>query len=98
MNDQHNQACKATWGYLAPKENEQYEGEIIFAEGCYSDMVTISWKFKGLNDSPWFYECLHDFLLVCNTEAGHIYKFTGTFCNYKFEGELEELEYGNKKD
>ena len=93
LNDNYNQAIGATWGHLAPEENKQYRGEIIFAHNCYGDTFAIDWKFEDLNSSPWFYDCLQEFMYQCDTEGGKVYRFTGTFCNYKFKGELEKLKW-----
>ena len=95
--DQKIATMNDTWGHLAPKENQLYMGEVLFAHNCYNEKFVIDWKFKDLNSSPWFYDCLNDFIYECKTIHGRIYKFTGAFCNYKFEGELEELEYENIK-
>lgn len=83
---------EATWGHLAPKEDKEYSGYLLFAHNCYGDRFVIDWKFDVLESSPWFYDCLQEFMLNFDTEDGKIYKFTGTFCNYKFKGDMEEIK------
>ncbi len=86
-----------TWGHLAPTKNTTYKGEIVFAESIYGDMGVLkcdfkSFKGKVLDDSPWFYECLYDFLwAIEDRKEGVVYKWTGKFKNYEFTGRLEAM-------
>jgi len=68
-----------TWGHLAAKPDQKYQGTILFARGAYDDLVPISVEFEDLPDSPWFYEALWDFLIAQETECGSIYRFEGFY-------------------
>lgn len=54
---------------------------------------------NGLDSSPWFYDTLGDFLQsFCRDgstpgqcEEGGVYRWSGSFRNYKFSGELKRL-------
>lgn len=90
----------ATWGHLAPRRHVKYRGHIVFAVGCYDDLnhVVIDCEFKdrkgkALDDSPWFYEHLHDFVGSDQNRgtAGNVYRFDGAFCNYVFTGTIVRL-------
>ncbi len=82
---------ESTWGHLAPKKNKIYNGYIVFCVSVYGDIVPINNKFKGLPDSPWFYETLQDFVCENSKKKGVVYRFDGTFCNYKFSGMIREI-------
>jgi hypothetical protein len=49
----------------------------------------------ALDDSPWLGRDLDEFVHKCSTEAGKIYRFTGTFTSNDersvFAGELTEM-------
>jgi hypothetical protein len=82
---------ESTWGHLAPKKNRSYEGFIIYsiaADGLY---CLIDYDFKKLDDSPWFYDALQDFIGDNAKARGKVYRFDGTFCNYVFEGTIREI-------
>ena len=87
-----------TWGHLAPERNRRYPGRVVFAVGCYDSCnpVILASHFAGLDDSPWLYEHLTDFVqgLVSDNRderAGHVYEWTGTVRNYKFSGKVKLL-------
>jgi hypothetical protein len=84
-----------TWGHLAPRRNETYRGHIIFAVGCFGDdrlnPTALACEFGELDSSPWFYDALQGFLQDQQTEEGHVYRFDGTFRNYKFTGKIRRL-------
>ena len=97
------QVMQSTWGHLAPEKNKTYRGFIIFAIGYYDDLnpMPLNVRFKGLNDSPWFYEALTEFIgkPQWNTsrkkfKSGGVYRFDGTFNNYKFRGRIWRVKLG----
>jgi hypothetical protein len=55
---------------------------------------------KELDSSPRFYDSLTEFLSdMCSSdpterkvEAGHVYEWRGTFRNYRFRGQLRQLQ------
>jgi hypothetical protein len=51
-----------TWGHLAPKTDKVYEGYILYALGCYGDHCVLQVEFKDLDDSPWFYDHVNEFV------------------------------------
>jgi hypothetical protein len=84
-----------TWGHLAPKKDQEYQGFIIYSLGCYGDHCVIQVKFKDLPDSPWFYEHLNEFVSNMlgkkRVKHGTVFKFTGTYKvgkrgSYSFRG------------
>lgn len=80
-----------TWGHLAPKRGLTYPGRVVFTFGVFDsgelNPTVIACDFEGLDDSPWFYEHLNDWLdQFAPGEAGRIYEWTGTFKNYRFRG------------
>ena len=86
---------QSTWGHLAPKKNKSYKGTIVFAIGCYGNSTTVlSVEFKDLDDSPWLYEAIHEFLFEQDTEVGNVYMFTGALKNYKFVGKVQRIDIG----
>jgi len=102
------QVMAATWGHLAPRKNRTYTGSITFAIGIFGsdnlNPMPIACKFvddKGeeLDGSPWFYDHMSEYLskFACeDTERkeGHVYRFEGTFRNYKFQGLITKLKIG----
>lgn len=87
-----------TWGHLAPKRNRTYRGFIVFAIGCFGDdhlnPTPLSCDFKGLDSSPWFYDAMMDFLqsLDKGEHEGTVWRFDGTFRNYEFSGNVQQLK------
>ena len=97
----------ATWGHLAPRKNVTYRGHIVFAVGIFGsddlNPVPIECEFQGADDelesSPWFYEALQGLLQgFCDLDdrgqakSGGVYRWDGTFRNYKWKGGLRRLE------
>ena len=85
------QIFRETWGHLAPKRNKSYPGTITFAVGCYgsNDLnPTILSSTFDLQDSPWFFDAMDDFVRDNRGEAGNVYHFDGAFRNYKFQGKI----------
>lgn len=83
---------RATWGHLAPTKNKTYRGRVVWALGCFEsgelNPTPLSCEFAGLDDSPWFYDHLIEFLASEQREVGCVYEFKGTFRNYQFTGEI----------
>lgn len=80
------------------EKNRTYHGRIIFAIGCYEsgelNPTPLVCELEGLDDSPWFYDTLRDWLSDLPEkfrETGWVYEWTGSFRNYKFEGNLKCL-------
>lgn len=97
------QVMRDTWGHLAPTKNRTYRGFIVFAIGCYGsdelNPTVLSIDFKGLDDSPWLFDELAEFLgkPQWNTDrkrwkTGCVYRFDGAFKNYKFKGRFRRLD------
>jgi len=80
-----------TWGHLAPRRNAQHKGSMLFARSEYGDLVILNSAFDGLDDSPWLFQAMMDFVSDNTPEPG-IYKFTGRFRNYKFVGDVAKVE------
>ena len=89
------EVMKATWGHLAPRKNKTYRGRIVFALGCYDsgelNPTPLACDFKGLDDSPWFYDAVIEFLQSLGGEAGDVFRWEGAFRNYEFKGTLQKL-------
>ncbi len=86
-----------TWGHLAPERAKSYPGKMVFALGEYGDYVPIHVNFEGLDDSPWFFQDMMDFI-VSHTETPGIFRFEGKYVNHQFIGEIhaENLAEGNQ--
>jgi hypothetical protein len=44
-----------TWGHLAPKPRDVFEGYIVFAVGTHGDEVILDWDFGELQANPWLH-------------------------------------------
>jgi hypothetical protein len=79
---------KDTWGHLAPRRNKTYHGYIVFSITCYGNMEVIDTDFKGLDGGPWLYDAIQEFVFQDWKELreGAIFRWDGTFRNYKFRG------------
>jgi len=85
-----------TWGHLAPVKNKKYPIRIVWAVGCYeSNSSTIIVSDCAVDDSPYLYEALNDFIFDIDRENNHlegcVYEFLGSFKNYKFSGNVTML-------
>lgn len=81
----------ATWGHLAPKRHAQYTGYIICCITSNGDITPIDYDFGGLDDSPWFYQAIIDFIDGNVNEYGTVYRFDGVFVNYEFKGVMRTI-------
>jgi hypothetical protein len=92
----HEQVKQDTWGHLAPKRNKKYTGHVIFAVGCFGcddlNPTAIECELGDLDGSPWFYDAIIEFMQSFETEAGGVYRWDGTFRNYKFTGTMRRLQ------
>lgn len=77
------EVLSATWGHLAPKPRRKYRGTVLFVHGEYGDIVPVRVRFAGLDDSPWFFEGLSDFIASRKTKPGRLYLFSGTYMQCK---------------
>ena len=96
-NKYRNQVLANTWGHLAPKPQNKYEGYILFTLGAYGDITVIDCEFKDLDDSPWFYDHMYDFVCNNSQERASTYLFEGTYTMFKngkcrFSGKILEVE------
>lgn len=97
----HVEALNDTWGHLKPAKGQAYSGYILYTVGCYGDIVCIESRFEELNDSPWFYEDLHDFMGDRGEINGIVYLFTGTYCRdreSKFLGIFKRMDAATVKN
>lgn len=86
---------RETWGHLAPAKNTSYRGRIVFAADAYDGSIAvISAELSGLDDSPWFYDAMMDFLREFDPPHGRVFEWRGTFRNYHFHGRPRELSLG----
>lgn len=85
-----------TWGHLAPRKHRTYRGHIVFAVGCFGsddlNPTTLECDLGDLDNSPWFFNALIEFLQSLETEAGGVYRWEGTFRNYGFVGNVRRLQ------
>lgn len=93
----HQNVMDETWGHLAPKQENVYQGHILFAHGCFGDIVIIAYSFEGLDDSPWLYDDLCSFVNDNVKDQGHVFLWKGTYTYHAdadeesvFEGTTEE--------
>jgi len=95
------QVLKATWGHLAPSKNMAYYGHITFAVGIFGsddlNPTALECEFanrdgESLDSSPWFYDAIMELMQSLKCEAGGVYHFEGSFCNYEFKGKYRRLQ------
>jgi len=90
---------EATWGHLAPEPRRVYTGYILFAYGAYGGIVPIQCEFDGLNNSPWFFDDLIEYIdqyVEQRGVKGSVYRFDGTYVKFKnggcrFSGKVTQL-------
>ena len=93
------QVMQDTWGHLAPKINKTYKGTMIYAHSVYGDIVLLYSNFKNLDDSPWLFEAMQDYLSEhCENEG--VYQWEGRLtvhdcAGYCFGGEIERIDFIN---
>lgn len=74
-----------TWGHLAPEPRVNYSFKIVFCEGQYRDTIIIRTETQ-LEDSPWLFDHMMDFICDKALETGKVYEFEGTYMMYKNGG------------
>ena len=83
---------EATWGHLAPEKGKTYPGHMVFAHAGYGGhLVILESEWKGLDDSPWLFEAMLEFVCDFPTEPGCVYRFEGKLKNYEFQGTVQEI-------
>jgi len=87
---------RQTWGHLAPKPRRRYQGYILFIHGEYGDIVPVRVAFRDLDDSPWFFEGMLDFLFSRKTRPGRVYRFIGSYMmlkngKHRFSGRIRSV-------
>ena len=85
-----------TWGHLAPEPGRSYKGRMLYAHGAYGDMVLLDAEFEDLNDSPWLWKAMQDF--IGEDETCGLYIWKGHFKlfhngKYRFKGKMERLSF-----
>ena len=86
-----NRVFSETWGHLAPLKNTSYKIKIWFCVAGYQqcDQQILSTEYgDGLNDSPWLYDCMHNYIRNFNFDnvPTGVYLIDGTFRNYRIYG------------
>lgn len=72
-----------TFGHLAPVPGQRYTGTILLAQGDYGDNVILSARFDELDDSPWLFEDMQQFIWSAPDERPAIFKWSGWYVRYK---------------
>lgn len=72
-----------TWGHLAPEPGQKYPGTILIAQGDYRDCIILSARFDDLDDSPWLYDDMQEFIASAPSERPAIFKWSGWYVRYK---------------
>lgn len=80
-----------TWGHLAPERNQTYTGYMLFTLGAWGDYTPICADFKGLPDSPWFFDDMMSFIEKSAKTHGAIYRFDGKYRNHRFIGKIRRV-------
>jgi hypothetical protein len=80
-----------TWGHLAPGKKRTYQGWMVWTHSAYGDLLLIDSEWDGLKDSPWLFTAMQGFWEQRETEPGTVYRFDGTFRNYKFKGSVKQI-------
>lgn len=93
---------RETWGHMDAHPGVKYRGVIVFAEGAYGgERIILQAEFGNAGYGPWFYAGIQDWLSEQETEAGHIYRFEGTYClrrggHHEFVGNVTEFGVQNE--
>ncbi len=85
-----------TFGHLAPEENKEYRGFVVFAIGCcgsdHLNPTPLEIEFGDLDSSPWLFDSLIEMLQGLQTTEGGVYRWEGRFRNYKWSGRMRRLK------
>ena len=83
----YQEVMQDTWGHLAPEPGTKYEGYLTFAHSDYSSQgsIIIEARFEGLDDSPWFFQDLNDYIAdkTKDEKGGAVFRFDGTYKRFK---------------
>lgn len=72
-----------TWGHLYSNDFKPHKGYLIYTLSAYGNFEVIDSNFEGVEDNPWLFEDLNDYI-SCNTKIpGSIYIFQGTYRKLK---------------
>ena len=86
---------RETYGHLAPDKNRTYRGHVTFAVGCFGsdnlNPTAMECEFGDLESSPWFFDAIQELLRSQEVEVGCVYRWDGSFRNYKFRGAIKKL-------
>ena len=86
-----------TWGHLAPRKGHSYKGYMIWAYSRYGEIVLLDADFRNLNDSPWLFEAMQEYIGE-NLDGEGIYKWEGCFTKlddelFCFGGKIKRLDF-----
>lgn len=100
---QRDEQMSATWGHLHPEDQREYTGYLLFCLGDYGNQTIIRSRFGGLDDSPWFFEDMNEFvsqqLSESKAESGSIWRWTGTYKRILTPGrEMTDDDYGTEDE
>lgn len=89
-----NAALVDTWGHLAPAPDKIFNGFLIWTYGEWGHISPVKQCFIGLEDSPWFFDALNEFICKKSKKQGSIYRFDGSvkMCKngvFKFSGKTK---------
>jgi len=102
-----------TWGHLAPKRGEIYNGWILFGTNAFGSMnaqlLDAEWvcPSEKMKSNPWIYEDINEYLLSkmgnkSKFKEGCVYLFTGTYRLYSngahsFGGKFKHIKIKKPK-
>jgi len=72
----------ATFGHLAPETNRAYPGVLLFTYTNWGQTEPIESNFPGMEDNPWFYRAMGDFIYELSQAHGEVvgvYRWEGTY-------------------
>lgn len=107
--DGRNRVRHETFGHLAVEPGcAPYPGTVLFIHGAYGDLSCVESEFPGVQDNPWFYGALQEYIWSrvkgdgVASEAGRVYRFTGTYRMFKngvgrFSGKVKKIRKGALK-
>ena len=88
---------RETWGHLDATPGVKYRCELLFCYGEYGDVICIrNVLHDGLQESPWFFTDMDDFIARKAKQCGGIYRFAGTYHRTKsgkgrFSGKVKKV-------
>lgn len=86
-----------TWGHLRAEVGRKYPGSLVFVQCVYSGSFAILRREFEIEDSPWFFEAMQDYLFGLEpVNAGTVYRFDGWYreCRngaHQFVGKVREI-------